>query len=615
MTRLAILSLPVLALSLGCSGTDDGGGPAGSFDNDFPLSDVDALFQDAPTNAKLDELGKADAVYPKQFFELVPQQSPVRNQASRGVCSIFAALGLVEHLYIKEGTVTSPDFSEQYLQWSVKAQVGAFTYTEGSSSQKNLEAVSRFGVVDETEWPYQTTRWNSSNDPACVGGESQPIQCYTNGSPPESALAAKKWFIPAGRYVNSRTSSVKAFMTSKKQAVTVGLSFFYQSWNHGGSTLPVSADMSRKGFVPYPNAKDREESQKKPAGHAILIVGWDDDAEIAPLDAEGNPLPEKEKGFWIIKNSWGSAKFGVENPHGAGYGYLSYKYVEQYGTVYGSDLPKLEPAVELCNDGKDNDGDGKVDCEDSDCSADAACTGTGNTYSASPGVSIPDNNSTGVSSSITVPTGGTLSAVTVGVDITHPFRGDLHVKLVRDGGGEVVLHDRDGGSAKDLKKTYSVTAFDGQDAAGVWTLVVSDRAAADVGKLNSWTLDVTTCASCGDGAQTYSNSSSQGIPDNNSSGIQSDISVPEAGKIKALNVTVNINHPAKGDLTIALQKLGLSDAVLVEADAADGAFGTRTFSVPTFIGEEGAGTWRLVVKDVLAGDVGTLQSWSLEIKR
>ncbi len=619
MARIPGIYVPLLAFSLACSSSDGGGpgGPTGATDNDFPLSDVDALFQDAPGNSKLDDLGKADAVYPKQFFDLLAEQTPVRNQASRGVCSIFASLGLVEHLYMKEGTVSAPDFSEQYLQWSVKAEVGAFTYTEGSSSQKNLEAVNRFGVVNEADWPYQTTKWNASNDPACTGGENMPLQCYTNGSPPESAKLAKKWFIPAGRYVSSRTNSIKAYMTSKKQAVTVGLSFFYQSWNHGGSTLPTSSELSRKGFVTYPNAKDKEESQKKPAGHAILIVGWDDEAEAQPLDAEGNPTPAKQKGFWIIKNSWGTGKFGVENPHGAGYGYLSYKYVDEYGTVYGSDLPKLEPAVEICNDGKDNDSDGQTDCEDSDCAADEACTGTGNVYSASPGVSIPDNNPTGVSSTITVPTGGSIAALSVTVDIDHTFRGDLHVKLVRDSGGEVVLHDRLGGSAKDLKQTFAVTAFDGQDAAGNWTLVVSDRAKADVGKLNSWSLDITNCTgpSCGDGAEVYTNETSQGIPDNNPTGINSDIVVADPGTIKSLNVTVNITHPAKGDLTIKLQKIGLQETTLIEADADYGQFGTRTFSVPAFVGEGSQGTWRLVVADVLAMDTGTLQSWSLEVKR
>ncbi len=621
--RHTLIALSLSLAVFGCSSEDAGPSSPPIVDNDAPLSDVDALFKDAPDNTKLEELGKADAVYPKQFFDLVAEQSPVRSQASRGVCSIFATVGLMEHLYIKEGSTPDPDFSEQYLQWSVKSQVGAFTYTEGSNSRSNLEAINRFGIPREAAWPYQTTRWNTSNDPACDGGDNQPVQCFTNGEPPDSAKTAKQFFLPKGRWINSRIDSIKAHMTSKRQAAIVGLTFYYQSWNHRGSKLPTSNALWRKGYVPYPNAKDKTESLKKRAGHAILLVGWDDEAEVQPLDAEGNPAvdangePIKEKGFFVFKNSWGTAKFGVDNPHGKGYGYLSYKYVEEEGTVYASNLPKLEPLVEVCNDGKDNDHDGDEDCADSDCSADAACTGTSKTYSATPGSSIPDNDTAGISSDITVADSGTISALSVTVDITHSYQGDLVVKLVRQGGGEVVLQERDGGSADDLKKTFSVTAFDGQDSAGTWTLVVADRAGADTGTLNSWKMDISTCsgAACGGGAQTYTNSSSQGIPDNDNMGVSSDIDVSDPGAIKSLNVSVDIDHPAKGDLTVKLQKLGLTEVTLVEADASSGAFGSRTYSVPTFIGEESAGTWRLVVSDVTGGDSGTLTSWSVEIKR
>lgn len=614
--------LPLLAvLALGCSSGDDGGSSPGAIDNDAPLSDVDALFKDAPDNAKLDELGKADAIYPKLYTELLTQQSPVRNQARRGVCSIFATNGLMEHLYIKGGSLPNPDFSEQFLQWSVKKEVGDFTNTEGSNANSNLEAISQFGIVKEADWPYEPDKWTSANDPECNGGESVPTKCYTNGEPPASALAAPRFKLPAGRWVNSKTNSIKAFMTSKKQAVVVGMTFFYQAWNHRLSPIPVdSATYWKEGVVFYPNAKDKTESLKKRAGHAIVLVGWDDDKEIQPLDESGKPAvdaggnPVKEKGFFIFKNSWGTDRFGTQNPYGAGYGYLSFKYVEEYGTVYGADVPKPEPKQEVCNDQSDNDGDGQADCADSDCAADSACTGSGSEYSNTTGGAIPDNSSTGVTSDIVVAEGGSISAMSVTVDITHPYRGDLVVKLVRQGGGEVVLHDRAGGSADDLKKTFAVTAFDGQDAAGTWQLVVQDKAKSDVGKLNSWKLALTR-GGAAPATQSYSSTVAKPISDNDPAGVSTDIGVPDAGTIKALSVTVDITHPAKGDLTVKLQRIGVGEAVLQEADASSGAFGKKTFSVSELVGEESKGTWRLLVSDVAQGDTGTLNGWSLEIKR
>ena len=615
----SVLSLLAL-LAAGCSSSDGEPGGGGSIDNDAPLSDLDSLFKDAPDNAKLDELGKADAVYPKLYTELVSLQSPVKSQARRGVCSIFATNALMEHLYLKSGNLPNPDFSEQFLQWSVKKEVGDFTNTEGSNAASNLEAISTYGIVQEQAWPYEPDKWTSANDPECTG-ESMPVKCYTNGDPPASALAAPRFKLPAGKWVNSKTNSIKAFMTSKKQAVVVGMTFFYQAWNHRLSPIPVdSATYWKEAVVFYPNAKDKAESLKKRAGHAIVLVGWDDDKEVQPLDEAGKPAvdgagaPIKEKGFFIFKNSWGTDRFGTENPHGPGYGYLSFKYVEEYGTVYGADVPKPEPKKELCNDGSDNDGDGKADCADSDCAADTACTGSGTDYENTTGAAIPDNSATGVKSDIVVAEGGSISALSVTVDITHPYRGDLIVKLVRQGGGEAILSDRAGGSADDLKKTFAVTAFDGQDAAGTWSLVVIDKAKSDVGKLTSWKLSITR-GGAAPTSQTYTSTAAKPIKDNDPAGISTDIAVADAGKIKALNVTVDATHPAKGDLTIKLQRIGLGQVVLFEADASNGAFGKQTFSVTDFIGEESQGTWRLLVSDVAPGDTGTLNGWSLEIKR
>jgi len=149
-------------------------------DGDAPLSNLDDLTAGAPSKADLPEEGKADAVYPPTYFDLVKLQSPVKSQGSRGVCSIFASTAHMEHLYIAEGTIKTPDFSEQFLQWSVKNEVKAFRNTEGSSASENLRAIYQFGIVEEAAWPYESTKWSSYNHPECSGEDSLPTECYTN---------------------------------------------------------------------------------------------------------------------------------------------------------------------------------------------------------------------------------------------------------------------------------------------------------------------------------------------------------------------------------------------------------------------------------------------------
>jgi aminopeptidase S len=103
------------------------------------------------------------------------------------------------------------------------------------------------------------------------------------------------------------------------------------------------------------------------------------------------------------------------------------------------------------------------------------------------GMDIPDNDATGITSEAGVPAGST-GTVSVALNITHTWRGDLAVTL-RHGGQSWSLHNRAGGSADDL---VSSTVLDPQPSnlGGTWTLHVSDHAGQDLGTLNSWSLTV-----------------------------------------------------------------------------------------------------------------------------
>jgi hypothetical protein len=408
---------------------------------------------------------KADAVYARKHAELLATQTPVKSQGSRGVCSIFATAALMENLYIRAG-FENPDFSEQFLQWSVKNELGAWRNTAGSNAGENLAPINQFGIPVEGDWPYEPSPWSAVTHPECAVEEKlQPVVCHTNGDPPETAMDAQRFFLPRGRWLN--TNSIKAHITTKKTGVQVGMDFFYQSWNHRLSKLPINTEYWRQGYVLAPNAKDIEESHKQRAGHSIVIIGWDDDLEVPMVDAEGKPVlgpngqPRTEKGFYLFKNSWGTSGFGIENPHGAGYGWLSMRYVHTYGSAYVADLPSVRPPV----------------------------TPGGEVFQATPNLAIPDRSPAGISSTITVPAGAAVSSVTVTVDIRHTYIGDLTVSLSK-GGKTVVLHNKEGGSDDDLKKTFEVSGFAGETRAGAWTLTVADGVADDVGTLVSWSLSV-----------------------------------------------------------------------------------------------------------------------------
>jgi len=110
--------------------------------------------------------------------------------------------------------------------------------------------------------------------------------------------------------------------------------------------------------------------------------------------------------------------------------------------------------------------------------------------------SIPDNNATGVNSVINVPAGPTDTLkVTVDVNITHTFRGDLVIQVISPTGQAAVLSNRAGSSADNFVTTgqdISASFTSTSSPVGQWRLFVQDLAAVDVGTINSFALHTTS---------------------------------------------------------------------------------------------------------------------------
>lgn len=102
-------------------------------------------------------------------------------------------------------------------------------------------------------------------------------------------------------------------------------------------------------------------------------------------------------------------------------------------------------------------------------------------------VAIPDNNSRGITSELSVSRVGDAGIVTVAIDISHTYIGDLKVTLFSPEGGQVVLHDNTGGSSNNIQNSYQVD-FTGFESQGNWQLKAVDSARRDVGTINRWSL-------------------------------------------------------------------------------------------------------------------------------
>ncbi|MFJ3504034.1 MULTISPECIES: M28 family metallopeptidase [unclassified Streptomyces] len=110
---------------------------------------------------------------------------------------------------------------------------------------------------------------------------------------------------------------------------------------------------------------------------------------------------------------------------------------------------------------------------------------TGKVFENTADVAVPDNGAAVTSTvNVTGVTGNAPGNLSVGVDIVHPYKGDLVVDLVAPDGSVYNLHNQTGGSADNIVQTYTVNASS-EVANGAWKLRVQDRGPADVGYINA----------------------------------------------------------------------------------------------------------------------------------
>ncbi len=240
--------------------------------------------------------------------------------------------------------------------------------------------------------------------------------------------------------------------------------------------------------------------------------------------------------------------------------------------------------------------------------------------SSAPELAIPDWDGPAVTDVINCPDEGILQTIKVGVDITHTYIGDLVIKIISPSGREARIHNRNGASTDNIKKTFDVTnapelaLLQGDLVKGDWKLTVQDKAHLDTGILNSWNLEL--------GVPTIKEVSVEenpgtGIPDNAVGGIERTLNVSKSGRIKGIEVSIDITHTYIGDLKVELisprnnsfllhNRIGGSQDNIIKTYAIE-----NTAVLSDLRGKSIRGAWKLRVVDHAAWDTGKLNFWKL----
>jgi serine protease len=113
--------------------------------------------------------------------------------------------------------------------------------------------------------------------------------------------------------------------------------------------------------------------------------------------------------------------------------------------------------------------------------------------------------------------------------------------------------------------------------------------------------------------QSYTQNTPISIPDNNPTGINSILNVPDAINIFEIAVAVNITHTFIGDLVVELRSPAGTAAVLHNRTGGSTDNLIATFRPANFLNQSSAGNWTLHIRDLAGIDVGTLNTWTLTV--
>lgn len=302
---------------------------------------------------------------------VIEKQSAVKSQAARGSCSIFSATSLLESMLVIDGKATTDlDLSEEYLQYLI----AQYATDDGSSSPANFRALHQHGAPSEEKMPYIGATWKSLSDgnaqercghitgrrlANCLTGhrdaallgmsddELSRVDADFLAARREALENKKRFFTENGADESGivwGTAEIKELL-AKGTPLTLDIDFYYGAWNHRLAdelTIGRDTDNWAQGIVSYPErgSVDISKSKDKPAGHSVVVVGYDDEREIEykVKMANGRTVKKKRKGVYYFKNSWGTGNFGteteIEGKTFPGYGMISQDYANEYGQFF-----------------------------------------------------------------------------------------------------------------------------------------------------------------------------------------------------------------------------------------------------------------------------------------
>ena len=204
--------------------------------------------------------------------DLRDQMPVVYDQGKLGSCTAQALAAAYQFDEIKQGNKDNFIPSRLFIYYNERAMENDTLQDSGAAIRDGIKTINRQGVCPESEWPYDISKFTVKPDNKCyhdaVGHKSLSYyRLYQHSAQLKQALATG-------------------------YPIICGISIFESFENK---------DVAKTGMIKLP-----KEGEKLIGGHALLIVGYDE-----------------EENYWIVRNSWG------EDWGDKGYCYLPIEYLNK----------------------------------------------------------------------------------------------------------------------------------------------------------------------------------------------------------------------------------------------------------------------------------------------
>lgn len=262
-------------------------------------------------------------------FPLKYYHTCIKSQGSRGTCVGFAITAAVESLLmLKEDKAYNLAEQYTYLYGEVYSDHGG-RYTYGLNTGSALSKMDSKNVKFQYEsfWEY-----NPSSSIGSKSGDIYPMSCngYSGEMCTNFAFQSQESISGIWPFQNFNYTVPYRGTAKNIQIVDTGNIFF--SWNKAASLdLAISLLKSKVPLVLSFNVRDNfmnagtdgyvyyQSNQDNVGGHASVLLGFIPNSKLP-----AGVAPASEKGFFIVKNSWGTWNGDC------GYYYVDYKYLRNF---------------------------------------------------------------------------------------------------------------------------------------------------------------------------------------------------------------------------------------------------------------------------------------------